>query len=289
MTRRTTTTSRTVPHDPAATRTEPTSRQRPGGSVTIGRVLRSELVKLRSVRSTAYALLVAVLSILVMGAFMAVGVVVQKAPADGFADAPVDDPAGGSLSGVSLALYAVATLGVLVVTSEYASGTIKATLAAVPRRLLLILGKVLALVCVVLPVTFAATLTTFLAAQAILASAGRSISLTHPGVLRAIAGAALYLTVVAILGAAFGWLLRSTAGAVAALFGILVLLPAFAQLLPEALAARILPYLPDNAGTAILQVTPGGEPAPWTGFAIFCAYAAVATAVAAYVVRRRDA
>ncbi len=259
------------------------------GTVHIGRLLRSELVKFRSLRSMVYALLVTVLSILAVGAFMAVGVVVQKAPADGFADAPVDDPAGGALSGVSLAIYAVATLGVLVVSSEYASGTIKATLAAAPRRTLLVLAKILALVCIVLPATLLATLASFLAAQAILATAGRTISLTHPGVPRAVIGAGLYLTVVAILGAAFGWLLRSTAGALAGLFGLLVLLPALLQLVPGDVGATILPYLPDNAGKAVLRVTPGGEPAPFTGFAIFSAYAAAATALAAYVLRRRDA
>ncbi len=285
-----TTTRATTPQNAAASAVPRTTPDRAAsGTVTVGRILRSELVKLRSVRSTVYALLVGVLSILAMGAFMAIGVLVQKAPADGFADAPVDDPTGGSLSGVSLALYPIATLGVLAVSSEYASGTIKATLAAAPRRSLLVLGKILALVCVVLPATFAATLVAFLTAKAVLASAGRGISLGHPGVLRAVVGAALYLTVVAILGAAFGWLLRSTAGALAGLFGVLVLVPAFGQLLPEAVGAKVLPYLPDNAGKAILQVTPGGEPAPWTGFTIFCAYAAVVTALAAYALRRRDA
>jgi ABC-2 type transport system permease protein len=273
-----TTTSHTAGRAAAATDNGPTSVQPPEGTVTIRRIL----------RSTVYALLVTVVSILAVGTFMAVGVVVQKAPADGFADAPVDDPTGGSLSGLSLSVYAVATLGVLIVSSEYASGTMKATLTAVPRRSLLVLGKILALVCVVLPVTLTATLATFLAARAILATAGRTITLAHPGVLRAIVGAALYLTVVAVLGAAFGWLLRSTAGAVAALFGVLVLLPAFAQLLPRDVGGVILPYLPDNAGKAILRIAPG-EPAPWTGFAIFCAYAALATALAAYGLRRRDA
>jgi ABC-type transport system involved in multi-copper enzyme maturation permease subunit len=267
----------------------PVSAERPEGTVHIGRILRSELVKLRSLRSMIYALLVTVLSILAVGAFMALGVVVQKAPADGFADAPVGDPAGGALSGVSLAVYAVATLGALVVTSEYASGTIKATLAAVPRRTLLVLAKILALVCVVLPVTLLATLASFLTAQAILATAGRTISLTHPGVPRALIGAGLYLTVVAILGAAFGWLLRSTAGALAGLFAVLVLLPALLQLVPGGVGATMLPYLPDNAGKAILRVSPGGEPAPFTGFTIFCVYAVAATALAAYVLRRRDA
>jgi hypothetical protein len=109
-------------------------------------------------------------------------------------------------------------------------------------------------------------------------------------VLRAVVvGAALYLTVVAVLGSGFGWLLRSTAGAIATLVAVLVLSPVVGLLMPARITAIVVPYLPNNAGTAIMQLAPTGQLSPWAGFAVFLGYAAVALAGAVLVVRRRDA
>jgi ABC-2 type transport system permease protein len=261
----------------------------PGGRVTLPRVISAELIKLRTIRSTVSAALIAAVSIVAAGVFGAIGIIVSKPPPGGAGEAATMDPAGGALTGVSIAVYAIAALGVLVVTSEYATGSIKPTLAAVPRRGLLIAGKAIALAAVTFAVTLAATLTTFVAAQAVLATAGETVSLTAPGVLRAVVGAALYLTVVAVLGSGFGWLLRSTAGAIATLVAVLVLPPVIGLLLPTKIAAVVVPYLPDNAGTAIMQLAPTGQLGPWAGFAVFLGYAAVVLAGAVLVVRHRDA
>ena len=258
------------------------------GRVTVGRIATSELVKLRTARSMVSAITTAALLIAGVGAFAAVGLIVQD-PALTGADAPTADPLGGSLTGVSPASYAVAALGVIAVTSEYSTGTIKPTLAAVPRRAQLVLGKALALLAVTLPVLLSTVLATFFAAQAILSTADISVSLAAPGVARAVVGAALYLSGITLLGAAFGWLLRSTAGALAALFGVLVVLPVIGLLLPQRIGAAVLPYLPDNAGTAMMQVVPGGQLGPWTGLAVFTGYVLLALTGAAIALRHRDA
>jgi ABC-2 type transport system permease protein len=257
------------------------------GRVTLARIVSAELVKLRTARSTISAITTAALLVVGVGAFAAVGIVVQD-PALTGPDAPTADPLGGSLTGVNPAAYAVAALGVIAVTSEYASGTIRPTLAAVPRRLQLVLGKALAL-AVVLPVMLATVLATFFAGQAILSTADISLSLAAPGVARAVLGSAYYLTGITLLGAAFGWLLRSTAGALAALFGVLVVLPVIGLLLPQRLGAAVLPYLPDNAGTAIMQLTPDGRLGPWAGLTVFAGYVLLALAGAAMALQRRDA
>jgi ABC-type transport system involved in multi-copper enzyme maturation permease subunit len=223
------------------------------------------------------------------GVFAAIGIIVAKPPPDGGADAATADPAGGSLTGVSIAVYAVATLGVLAVTSEYATGTIKPTLAAVPRRGLLVAGKVIAVAAATLVVTLPATAAAFFVAQAVLSTADITVSPAAPGVLRAVTGAALYLTVVAVLGSGLGWLLRSTAGAVATLVGILVVPQVVALFLPRGIAEVVVPYLPDNAGTAIMQLTPAGRLHPWAGFAVFLGYAAAVLTGAVLAIRRRDA
>jgi ABC-2 type transport system permease protein len=159
----------------------------------------------------------------------------------------------------------------------------------VPRRAQLVLAKALALAAATLPVMLAAVLTTFLAAQAILSTGDVSVSLTAPGVARAVVGAALYLTGITVLGAGFGWLLRSTAGALAVLFGVLVVLPVIGLLLPRHVGAAVLPYLPDSAGTAIMQITPSGQLSPWTGQTVFAGYVLLTLAGAVIALQRRDA
>ncbi len=269
---------------PAAS-TAPRSATDPG--VTTTRVVRSELIKMLSVRSTYYALLATILAIVGIGTFMAAGIAVQ-ATSPG-AGATVD-PTGGALSGVSLAVYLVAALGVLMVTGEYSTGTIKATLAAVPKRGTLVRGKLIAVVAVIFPVSLASTLTAFLAAKIVLSTGDMSISLTTPGVLRAVTGAALYLTAVSLFASGLAWLLRSTAGALATLFGILIVLPVAAYLLPARIRDDVMAYLPDSAGMAILQTSPSpAQLPPWTGFGVFTAYTALTLIAGAVLLHRRDA
>ena len=94
---------------------------------------------------------------------------------------------------------------------------------------------------------------------------------------------------VAVLSSAFGWLLRSTAAAVATVVAVLVVPPVIGLLLPARIAAIVVPYLPDSAGTAIMQLAPTGQLGPWTGFAVFVGYTAAVLAGAVLLVRHRDA
>jgi hypothetical protein len=249
-------------------------------------VTRSEISKLRSLRSTMIALGIAVLLIIAAGVFAAVGILVADAPPG---QGATFDPTGGSLSGVSPAMFAVAALGVVVVTSEYTSATIHSTFAAVPRRTLVVLAKALTLTIIVGPALIASTVAAFLGAQAVLATEQLHLSLGQPGVARAVIGAALYLTGVAVMAAGFGWLLRNTAGAVAVLLGVLVVLPVIGFFLPPAIGGAVLPYLPSNAGTAIMQLSPGALLPPWTGLAVFFLYVCLVLSAAVLAVRRRDA
>jgi ABC-2 type transport system permease protein len=262
---------------------------RPPGTVTMARVVHAELVKLRTVRSTVVTLAATAVSLVGMGAFAAVGTVVSDAPPVEVGADPTADPTAGSLSGVGLAVLIVAALGVLAVTGEYGSGTIRATLTAVPGRGRLAAGKTVALAVAALAVTLASTLASFFTARAIVATDGLDVSLGQPGVARAVVGAALYLTLVAVFASGLAWLLRSAAGALAAVFGILYVLPAVGLLLPAPVADAVLPYLPDNAGHAIMQLSDGGQLGPWTGLAVFAGYAAATLAAAVAVLRRRDA
>jgi len=102
--------------------------------------------------------------------------------------------------------------------------------------------------------TIPAVLIAFLVGQAILSSQHIQASFSDPGVARAVVGAALYLTVVGILGLGLGALVRSTAGGIAALFGLLFALPIIVHFLPKSFSTAVDKYLPSSAGQALLTV-----------------------------------
>jgi ABC-2 type transport system permease protein len=265
---------------------------RPGGHagpqpVTPGKVMHSEWIKLRTARSSWILLGVTAASI------AAIGLLVAYASNAHWHSMTAGDradfsPVNQTLIGVILAELTVGILGVLAATGEYATGMIRATFAAVPRRLPVLAAKAGVLATVTFAVCLAAVFTAFAGGQALLGAHG--ISLSHPGALRAVFGAALYLTVVAVLGVGLGFLIRSTAGGIAAIIGVLLVLPVIVSALPGSLSITAGRYLPSTAGRALYVMNSGSAmPSPWAGFAIFAGYAAVVVACAALTLRRRDA
>lgn len=255
-------------------------------AVTQPRVLLSEWTKLRSLRSSRLSLIVAVG--LVVGLGLLIPLVSVSDWNEGTPTA-VNNAVERSLGGIYLAQLAFGVLGALLVTGEYSTGMIRATFAAVPRRLPVLWAKlgVFAAVTVVLGV--ASCVVAFLGGQAIFASKGLDASFGDPHVARAVLGAGLFLAAIGLLGVALGALLRNTAAAIATLTGLLFVLPVIVSVLPQRWSGKIGPYLPGDAGTAIVLVNPDPERlAPWTGLGVLCAYAAVVTAVAAVMLVRRD-
>lgn len=200
------------------------------------------------------------------------------------------DPIAYSLGGTLIAQLAVVVVGALAITGEHATGMIRASFAAVPQRRLVLAAKAVAVAAVTLVVSEAASFAAFLLGQAILSSRSLQVGLSSPAALRSVVGAGLYLTVLALLALAVGTIVRHSAGAIAVLFGLLLVLPGATEPLPHGWQNAINPYLPSYAGQAIFT---HGEDlhllAPWTGFGVFCLYAAVALAVALVGIERRDA
>jgi ABC-2 type transport system permease protein len=274
-----TTTRHIPPAEPAGTS---------GQRVTQVRVIRSEWTKLRTVPSTAWSLAAAVALIVGFGALYCVLRVTR--PPTGPEAVAAFDPTAVSLTGTQLAQLAVGVLGVLLVAGEYATGTIRVSLAAVPRRLPVLWGKAVVFALTTLALCLPATLAAFLVGQSILSAERLDTSLSDPGVARAVAGSALFLSAVGLLGLGLGGLLRSTAGAVAALFGLLFGPQLLTGLLPATWSDTLYRYLPVPAGAAVANARPDPEAlAPWTGFGLFCLYVAVVLALAAWQLRRRDA
>lgn len=195
-----------------------------------------------------------------------------------------------SLVGVNFAQLAVGVLGVLVITAEYTTGMIRATLSAVPKRLPVLWAKTGVFAVVVFLLALPAVFIAFFAGQAILSGQHINISISHPGVLRSLIGAALYLTVMGVFGLGLGAILRSTAGGISALAAIVFVLPPIIGLFPTSFANSVSPYLPSNAGGALWTIHPDPNTlAPWAGFAVFCAYAVASIVIAAVLMMRRDA
>jgi len=249
-------------------------------------VLRSEWTKLRSVRSTYLTGLISVL------ATIGVCVIVCVKWADDIRKSPGDtlDPTLASLNGIFLAQVAVGTLGVMVISSEYGTGMIRATFGAVPQRRAVLAAKGLVFGVVTLAIGEILSFAAFGIGQAILSGAHAGASLGQPQVLRAVAGGGLYLTAVGLLGFGIGALVRHTAGALSAFFGVLFALTALADLLPTSWRNDVMPYMPANAGTQIFAVQRAHDSlAPWTGLGVLSLYAATAITAATVLVTRRDA
>ncbi len=250
-------------------------------------ILRSEARKLHTVRSTWWLLLA--------GFTFTVGVAALLGallPAHLSASQKTTiDAVRVSLGGLHLSQITAGLLGVLAITSEYSSGMIRATFAAVPQRRLLLTAKAVILTAAVAATAIAGCLAAYLVFQAFLpAGDPMRTTLAAPGVARAVTGAGLYLTVLALLGFGLGTALRSSAAAVAALFGLLFVPTLLAALLPQAWQGRIAGYLPMNAGDAIYITRPEAHMlAPWAGLAVFAGYAAIALAVGFTLITRRDA
>jgi ABC-type transport system involved in multi-copper enzyme maturation permease subunit len=271
-----------------ADRTRPDRAPQP---VTAIGVLRSEWVKLRSLRSSTMTLLGSGAALLVIGAIAAaVSGGLLATPDDDGDGFGAGDPTSIAMSGILLAPLIIGVLGVLLITGEYATGTIRTTMTLVPKRLPVLWAKVAVLTAVTVPVMVLAALTTFWTGQLILDAGGAgTASLGDPGVLRAVLGTAGYLAGVALLGLASGTLLRGTAQAISVLVSLIFLLPGLgALLLPVDWQDNVLRYLPSNAASSFTTVAPGPELlSAGTGALVFAAWVVVPVLLAAVALRRR--
>jgi hypothetical protein len=252
-------------------------------------VLASEWIKLRSVRSTYLTLLVAAV------AMVSIGYLVTRGHATHWAtmtaqDRAVFDPVSDSFTGLGFAQLAFGVIGVLVISSEYATGMIRTTFAAVPRRRAVLAAKAAVVGALTLAAGELLAFGTFFAGQQALSAGHLGITLAHPGALRGVLAAGFYLAVMAWVGLGLGAVIRHTAGAITAMIGVVFLLPHIIQALPAPWDIRVGKYSLDIAAqqTIMQHPAPGYFPAG-PSFLIVAGYAAAAIAAAALLVTRRDA
>jgi len=258
--------------------------------VTQARVLVSEFTKFRTVRSTVWTLLVAVVLMIGISALFSAVTASQYHTFDA-ADRATFNPVSISLSGMMFAVVAIGVLGVLMISGEYSTGMIRSSLTAVPRRLPVLWGKLAVFAGVIFSISLVASFICFFLGQALLNSHHLGVSVAAPGALRSIIGAALYGTVAGMIGVALGALFRNTAAGIATFAGVFFVIPPLTGLLPASISDHLSQYLPSYAGDAVWggarSVT--NALSPWTGFAVLCGYAVVVIAAAALRLRRVDA
>jgi ABC-2 type transport system permease protein len=270
------------------TSTRPASR--PGSRYRFGGAARMEWIKLRSLRSTRWTLLVMTAAMIGLGIL-----VLRYYPAHwrhmSAADKASFDPVNQGYTGVALAQLAMGMLGVLAITGEYSSGMIRSTLAAVPDRPLLLAAKAAVFGAAALAVGELLSLATFLIGQATLASPAPRATLGQPGVLRAVLMIGAYLCLVGLIGLGLGAIIRHSAGAVAALVGVILLVPPILAAFPGSVLhgpGRFLPELIAENSLAISRPVPYSL-SPWTGLGMLCLYAAVVLGAGGLLLARRDA
>jgi ABC-2 type transport system permease protein len=246
----------------------------------------AEWMKFWSVRSTFWSTAM----LFVLGAGLTV--LVCATSAEWLASSEADEsPAAFLTWGMMFAQITAIALGTLIVTTEYGTGMIRATLAASPRR-----GSVLTAKAVVLSLTLlvAGTVTAFagyLGGNWFFDRQGIGIGLSEDGVLRAMVGSGLYLAGLGLFAMAVGLLIRHTAAALSIVLALVFVVGNMAFLLPGSWGEWIAKLLPGNAGSGIAMPVSFNPQLldPWPGFAVFAAETAVLLVAGYAVFRRRDA
>ncbi len=272
--------------DTVATATAPRHLAGPEARVTVGGLLRGEWIKFRSLSSSWWTLGGGLAFMVFLGVVFASSSTGPGEGGPGGGDFSVD-PASLSLAGYNIAQLAIAVLGVLMVTGEYASGTVRGTFSAVPRRWPVVVAKAVVLAAVLWVTTTIASFAAFFAGQA--AYGDGAASITDDGVLRMVMGTGLYLTAIGLLAMGIAWLLRSTAAAVGTVLGLVLVVPGLTGLLPDSWGPDVARWLPTEAGGSIMSlVTDSTGFAPWTGYAVLVGWVAVLLVGATVLLKRRD-
>jgi len=258
--------------------------------VTQARVALSEWTKFVSLRSTRWSLGVGFLLTI------ALPIVFGAVTASHWAHMSAGERAGRNpldiaLAGVNVAQLAIAVLGVLVITGEYSTGMIRSSLIAVPKRLPVLWAKIGVYAVVSFVLTVPAVIIAFFASQAVLSRHHiLQISFGDPGVARSLLGGALYVMLVGIFALGIGAIVRNTAGGIATFAGIFFVIPPLMNILPLSWNNAISQYLPSEAGRQLFSLHQGAHSlSPTMGGLLMVGYCALAVAVAAVLLVRRDA
>jgi ABC-2 type transport system permease protein len=264
-----------------------TARRTEHGGYRFTDVARMEWVKLRTLRSTGW------IAVILAAGMVGIAVLVLKNvhyARFSAADRASFDPTELGFAGLALGQLLMVVLGALTITSEFSSGMIRATLAATPRRPMVLAAKAAVLGLAGLAAGEILAVAAFLAGQAALASPAQHVTLGQPAVLRAVLMAGAHLGLMGLTGLGLGAIIRHTAGAIAAAVGLVFALPVIFLAFPAGIQHAVEKFLPEiiaeNSLTAVKHVTPSLP--PWAGLGMLALYAAAALATGGLLLARRD-
>ncbi|MGA7835929.1 MAG: ABC transporter permease [Acidimicrobiales bacterium] len=264
----------------------------PPGQYNLVDLARSEWTKLRSVRSTVWTIVITV--VLGLGV-SAIATAATRANWSSMTPQGIRsfDATSISLIGVFVAQFAIGVLGVLVMSAEYSTGTIRAVFSAAPKRHRVLLAKILVFTVLAIVVAEFVSFASFFLGQALLSSPAIHATLSSPGALRAVVGCGLYVATLGVFGLGLATIIRHSAGAISTFVGILLILPLVVQALPNSLALEVRRFLPDHIGATMITTNGGfngtGAFSPWVGMLILVGYAVAANVIGAVLLARRDA
>jgi ABC-type transport system involved in multi-copper enzyme maturation permease subunit len=258
-------------------------RRLPTGQQRFVHALRAEATKLRTLRSTMWVLLVTV-----AGALLTTGLVAHHASTRQNRNFGGFDPTNMALTGLALGSLALGVLGVLAISGEYGSGTIRSSLSATPQRLRFMMSKVAVVGLSALAVGELLSFSCFFLGMGIISGSNTPMAhLTQPGVLRAVALSGAYLALLALFALGIGFMVRHTAGAIAAFVGVTLLLP----ILLQSVGGDPARFAPENIlANSVAAVAPqSGQLGAVQGFGVMVLYTAAALGAGLFLLLRRDA
>ena len=264
-------------------------------STWFARTVHAEWIKFWTVRSTVWTLIATVVVMVGISVLVAWGSTIDVVDAG---SGPMNT-AQLLTAGCQMAQLAVAVLGVLTISGEYSTGMIRSTLAAVPRRVNVLAAKALVLSVVVLVVSVISMALSYLATMPWQDRLGATFDLTDGETIRMTVGLPLYLMAIALFAFVIGALLRNSAAALTAVIGLLLVVENVLMIIPLRAVELISPFLPSTAGRRVLfdtemlnatdAMAKGAHLAPWLGYGVLLGWVLVLGALAAMMLRRRDA
>lgn len=284
----------------------PTAQRASSARLTFGGVLKSEWIKLWTLRSTVWTLAITVV-VMVGIALMFAAIInipdVETSGADGASMSDFFPSATIVTIGYSVGQLAIAVLGVLAITGEYSTGMIRSTFSAVPRRLPAFFAKLAVLFVTSFVVTLLGVGLSALVTAPLLSNQGMALDLGSSDNVRILVGAALYVATISALSLGIGALLRSTAGAIFTVVGLLMVVPQILSIVAMATGNKVVEniykFLPGVAGERLLATggsidpmtgaSASGALEPWVGYGVLAGWTVLVLVVAAVLLKRRDA
>lgn len=263
------------------------------GDLSFPRIVASEWIRFRSLRSNLWVLLITVATMIFVSVLIGWAATTEEA-----GEQPTGTAASLVTSGISLGQLTVAVLGVLTITGEYTTGMIRSTMTAVPRRLPVLWARVVVLAAVVAVVSAIGVALSHLATIPFQSQVGVTLDLADGETLRILLGTSLFLASIAVFALAIGSLVRNSAGGLAIVLGILLVIENIFVVIPMTFFQNVGAFLPATAGGRLLMETETlamvaetsttPQLTPWQGYAVMLAWVVLALVAAAALLRRRD-